>query len=142
MDGRFKKTNRLKSITSSLPDSQEKVVSEIVDSLFAVHSNLGPGLLESVYEECLAFELSDRKINYQRQVSVPIQYRSRKLNLGFRLDLLIEDFLVIELKAVENLLPVHEAQLITYLKLAAKPIGLLVNFNVPMIKDGIHRLVK
>ena len=140
--GGRKKLHRLSTITAILPEAQEKVISEVVDSIFSVHSNLGAGLLESVYEECLILELEAREIPFRRQLPIPIQYMGRKLSVAFRLDLLVADFLVIELKAVENLLPVHEAQLLTYLKLASKRVGLLVNFNVPLIKDGIHRLAK
>ena len=113
----------------------------VVDSAVAVHRSLGPGLLESVYEQCLAVELQARGLKTARQVPQPIEYRGKHLDAGFRLDILVEDLVVIEIKAVERLLPVHEAQLLTYLKLSRRQLGLLINFNVPVIKAGIRRLV-
>jgi len=113
----------------------------ILDSSIEVHRNLGPGLLESVYEVCLCKELNLRDINLQRQVSLPVEYKNEKLDADFRIDVLIENEIIIELKAVEFLLPVHEAQLLTYLKLADKRLGLLINFNVPKLVDGFKRRV-
>jgi GxxExxY protein len=121
---------------------QDSVARQIVDSAFAVHRALGPGLLESVYEQCLVCELRSRKINLTQQVSIPIRYRDTVIEAGLRLDLVVEEAVIVEIKAVEKILPVHEAQLLTYLKLARKELGLLVNFNVPLIKDGIRRLVR
>jgi GxxExxY protein len=115
---------------------------QIVDSSFAVHSVLGPGLLESVYQQCLVCELRSRKINIQQQIALPIRYRDTVVEAGLRLDLLADDKVIVEIKAIEKLLPVHEAQLLTYLKLAKKDLGILVNFNVPLIKDGIRRFVR
>ncbi|HEY7990304.1 MAG TPA: GxxExxY protein [Stellaceae bacterium] len=115
---------------------------QIVDSSFAVHSALGPGLLESVYQQCLVCELRSRKINIQQQIALPIRYRDTVVEAGLRLDLLADDKVIVEIKAIEKLLPVHEAQLLTYLKLAKKDLGILVNFNVPLIKDGIRRFVR
>ena len=114
---------------------------QILDASIFVHKELGPGLLESVYELCLAKELSLRNINVQRQVFLPIYYRGEELNKDFRMDLLVEDEIIIEMKAVEVLLPVHEAQIISYLKLADKRLGFLINFNVPLIKHGFRRFV-
>lgn len=119
----------------------ERIASEVVDSAFKIHSTLGPGLLESVYETCLAHELSKRHLNFQTQVSFPIIYDGVVLDSGLRIDLLVEDVLVVELKAVETMLPLFEAQLLSYLKLTNKRLGLLINFNVPKIKDGIRRMV-
>jgi GxxExxY protein len=114
---------------------------EIVDAAFQVHSQLGAGLLESVYEVCIAHELRKRGLLVQSQPTLPVVYEGIRLEAGFRLDLLVEDCVVVELKAVETLLPVHKAQLLTYLKLSGYRLGLLINFNVPLIKNGIQRLV-
>lgn len=113
----------------------------ILDSAIEVHRQLGPGLLESVYENCLCKELSLRNINYKKQVSVPIQYKGEILDADFRIDIFVEDEIIIELKSVEVLLPVHKAQLLTYLKLADKKLGLLINFNVPKLIDVYHRML-
>jgi len=113
----------------------------ILDSSIEVHRNLGPGLLESVYEVCLCKELILRNINLQRQVSLPVEYKNEKLDADFRIDVLVENEIIIELKAVEFLLPVHEAQLLTYLKLADKRLGFLINFNVPKLVNGFKRMV-
>ncbi len=107
-----------------------------------VHRVLGPGLLESAYEECFCYELQQIGIEYQRQVSIPVEYKSIKLECGYRADLIVDDKLVIEVKAVEKIKPIHEAQLLTYLKLTGIKTGLLINFNVPLLKDGVKRLVK
>lgn len=121
------------------PDVEE-AARNAVDALFHLHSSLGPGLLESVYSSCLAEELTYRRIRHTREVAIPVNYRSRKLDAGFRADFIIDNKLLIELKAVEALLPIHQAQVITYLKLTGLHLGLLVNLNVPLIKDGIRRL--
>lgn len=114
----------------------------IVDSAIKVHKELGPGLLESVYEHCLAHELLKRGVAVKRQCAVPIQYDGETLDAGLRIDLLVNDEIVLEIKAVEKVIPVHEAQLLTYLKLACKPMGFLINFNVRLLKDGIRRYVR
>jgi GxxExxY protein len=119
----------------------ERLAAEVVDSAFRVHSSLGPGLLESVYEICLAHELNKRGLKFQTQVAFPIVYDDVRLDAGLRIDLLVENQLVVELKAVETMLPLFEAQLLTYLKLTNKRLGLLINFNVPKIKDGIKRII-
>jgi GxxExxY protein len=116
------------------------VARQIVDGAFAVHSSLGPGLLESVYEQCLGYELRSRNLNVASQVALPVHYREIHIDAGFRLDLIVNELVIVEVKAVERLMPVHEAQLLTYLKLAQKRLGILVNFNVPLIKDGIRRM--
>lgn len=122
--------------------SDNELTGTIVDAAFRVHSALGPGLLESVYEECLAWEFQCRALRARRQVPVPLVYRDVKVDAAFRLDLEVEGRVVVEVKAVERLLPLHEAQLLTYLKLTGLSLGLLMNFNVPMMKDGIRRLVR
>jgi len=113
----------------------------ILDSSIEVHRNLGPGLLESVYEVCLCKELSSRGVKFQRQVSLPVTYKGELLDADFRIDVLVNDKIIVELKAVELLLPVHKAQLLTYLKLANKKLGLLINFNVPRLIDGFVRMI-
>ena len=112
-----------------------------VDSAIAVHRELGPGLLESVYEACLCHELARRKVPWQSQVTLPIVYDGLRLESGLRLDLLVGDAVIVEIKAVEALLPLHEAQLLTDLKLSGKRVGLLINFNVRALKDGMRRFV-
>ncbi|MBI1344210.1 MAG: GxxExxY protein [Terrimonas sp.] len=114
---------------------------EIIDACFKVHKELGPGLLESVYDICLAKELSLKAMNYQRQVMLPVVYKGEELSLDFRIDFIIENEIIVELKAMECILPVHEAQLLTYLKLSQKRLGLLINFNVPLLKNGIKRMI-
>jgi GxxExxY protein len=123
-----------------LSPEHDSVAHDIVDSALAVHRALGPGLLESVYERCLAYELHVRGFKVEQQVNRPVVYREVRLEAGFRIDILVNDVVVIELKTVDRLLPIHEAQLLTYLKLSGKRLGLLLNFNVPLIKDGIRGL--
>jgi GxxExxY protein len=113
----------------------------IIGAAIEVHKALGPGLLESAYEECLALELSLANISFERQVPLPVAYKSLQLECGYRLDFLVEKTVVLELKAVECLQPIHEAQLLTYLKLGGWPIGLILNFNVPVLKKGVKRMV-
>lgn len=114
---------------------------EIVGSAIEVHRSIGPGLLESIYEECLCKELSLRRIPFEQQRPLPLEYKGLKLECGYRLDILVAKMVVVEVKAVEALLPIHEAQLLTYLKLGGWRVGLLINFNVPVLKQGIRRLV-
>jgi GxxExxY protein len=123
-----------------IPEDLNRVAGVVVDAAFDVHSKLGPGLLESVYEVCLAHAIEKRGEILERQVALPIEYDGIRLEAGLRLDLLISRCLVVELKAVETVLPVHEAQLLTYLKLTGYRLGLLINFNVPLIRDGIKRI--
>ena len=113
---------------------------EVIGAAIEVHKTLGPGLLESTYEECLCRELELRKIPYERQKELPIEYKGLKLDCGYRLDILAANRLILELKACESLQPIHEAQLLTYLKLTGIKLGLLINFNVPMQKQGIRRI--
>src|SRR5215471_3702007 len=117
------------------------ITGAIVDSAIKVHSALGPGLLESTYEACLKHELSKRKIKCVSQVAMPVIYDGVEIEIGYRLDLLVEDAVIVELKAIEKLLGVHESQLLSYLKLSGKRVGLLINFNVKFLKDGIKRLI-
>jgi len=119
----------------------EKLTGEIRGAAIEVHKEMGPGLLESAYEECLCRELSIRKMSSQRQVPLPVTYKGVKLDCGYRLDIVVEEKVVLELKSVKELEPIHEAQLLTYLRLSGKKVGLLMNFNTPLMKDGIVRLV-
>ncbi len=123
------------------PVERDPLTREIVGGAIEVHKALGPGLLENVYEECLYIELSDRGLSVQTQVPLPVTFKGRILNVGYRLDLLVNDSVIVELKTVERVLPVHEAQLLTYLKLSGKRTGLLLNFNSAYMKDGILRRV-
>ena len=116
------------------------LTSKVIGACIEIHRQLGPGLLESAYEECLCFELGEAGVRYERQRPLPIVYKGVRLDLAYRLDVVVEDRVLIELKAVDSLLPVHEAQVITYLKLTGLPLGLLINFNVPVLKQGIKRL--
>jgi GxxExxY protein len=123
---------------SSMDDSS--LTREVIGAAIEVHKALGPGLLESAYEECLCHELNLRGLRHERQKELPIRYKDVKLDCGYRLDIVIADKLVVELKACDCLLPIHEAQLLTYLKLSRIKTGLLINFNVPVLRDGIKRL--
>lgn len=114
---------------------------QIVDAAIAVHSALGPGLLESAYENCLAFELADRGLSVRTQIELPVVYRDVRIDCGYRLDMLVEGQVVVEVKSVAKLLPIHEAQLLTYLKLSGHTVGLLLNFNVTRLVDGLKRMV-
>jgi GxxExxY protein len=113
----------------------------IVDAAIRVHSALGPGLLESAYETCLAYELRERGLLVRTQVALPVVYKAIQMDLAYRIDLLVEESVVVELKTVSKLLPIHEAQLLTYLKLSGHRIGLLLNFHVPLMREGIKRMV-
>ena len=124
-----------------LPEETNRVSGQIVDAAYAVHSNLGPGLLENVYEQCLAHELTKRGLRLQRQLALPVIYDEIRLDAGLRIDMLVEDSVVVEIKAVEGVIPVHKAQVLTYLKLSDRRLGLLINFNVVRIKDGIQRII-
>ena len=119
----------------------EEITGEIIDAAMKVHTALGPGLLESAYEACLLFELHRRHLKAVRQVELPVVYEGVKIDVGYRLDLLVEDNVIVELKSVEKILPIHQAQLLSYLKLSGKRVGLLLNFNVVHLKDGIKRMV-
>jgi GxxExxY protein len=115
--------------------------SPIIGAAIEVHRHLGPGLLESAYEECLCHELHLRGIEFRRQIDLPVEYKGLKLDCGYRLDLIVREEVVVELKCVEKVLPVHEAQLLTYMLMTGKRVGLLINFNVPQLIKGITRRV-
>lgn len=117
-----------------------EITEQIIGAAIEVHRALGPGLLESAYEECLAHELELRGLNFQRQVSLPVVYKSVRLDCGYCMDILVDNLIIVELKTVEKLLPIHDAQLLTYLKITGKKLGLLLNFNVPILKEGIKRI--
>ena len=114
---------------------------QIIGAAIEVHKALGPGLLESVYEECLCHEFGLRQIRYKRQQALPVTYKGVRLDCGYRIDLLVEDLVILELKSVEHTEPIHDAQLLTYLKLTGFKLGLLINFNVPVLKQGIRRFI-
>ena len=114
---------------------------KVIGLAIEVHRHLGPGLLESAYEECLALESTQHAIGFRRQVALPVVYKGKRLGCSYRMDFVVENYLVLEIKTVESLLPIHEAQLLTYLKLSELKIGLLINFNVPLLRDGIKRMV-
>jgi GxxExxY protein len=114
---------------------------QVVDAAMRVHSALGPGLLEGAYEACLAYELRQRGLRVQVQTLLPVEYDGVRIELGYRADLVVDDVVIVELKSVAKLLPIHEAQLLSYLKLSGYWAGLLINFHVPHLKDGIKRLV-
>lgn len=114
---------------------------QIIGAAIDVHRVLGPGLLESAYEECLAWELTERQVPFARQVALPVVYKGAKLDCGYRIDLIVADAVVVEVKCVSQIAPVHEAQLLTYLKLGGWRVGLLLNFNVSVLRDGIRRRV-
>ncbi|MHB1049441.1 MAG: GxxExxY protein [Bacteroidota bacterium] len=122
-------------------DRTDELASIIVDSAFKVYSELGPGLLESIYETCLCHELKKRNIPYERQVSVPVVYDGMTMETGFRIDIVVDNTIIVEIKAVDEMHSVYQAQILTYLKLAKKRLGLLINFNVPTFKRGIRRII-
>lgn len=121
--------------------NENQLSREIIGAALDVHTALGPGLLESAYEECLARELALRDIAFERQVPLPISYKGTAVDAGYRLDFLVSGLVVVELKAVDGLLPIHKAQLLTYLKLSRKKLGMLINFNTERLRDGIKRVV-
>ena len=120
---------------------ENEVSNKIIGASIEVHKILGPGLLESAYEECLCRELSLNGLSFERQKPLPINYKGVHLDCGYRLDLVVENCVIIELKSIDALLPIHQAQLLTYLKLTGLKLGLLINFNIPVLKDGIKRVV-
>lgn len=121
--------------------ADDPLTREIIGAAIAVHRELGPGLLESAYEACLVIEMEERGLSFRRQCSLPVVYRGRSVDCLYRLDFVVEERVILELKAVEKLEPVHQAQLLTYLRLSRVRIGLILNFNVPYLRDGIKRLV-
>jgi GxxExxY protein len=122
-------------------NSLNELSSTVIGAAIDVHKALGPGLLESAYEECLCIELDSRKIAFERQKPLPVTYKNQIIDCAYRIDVMVNDAIVIELKAVDHIEPIHKAQLLTYLKLSGKKLGLLLNFNVPVLRDGIVRIV-
>lgn len=122
-------------------DSLNLITGKVITAAFRVHSALGPGLLESAYQACLAYELHQMRLKVDVQVALPVTYDKIRLDVGYRLDLLVEHQVILELKAMAQLLPIHEAQLLSYLKLSGLPLGLLINFHEVHLKDGIRRLI-
>jgi GxxExxY protein len=118
-----------------------EITHAIIGAAIEVHRALGPGLLESAYVQCLCRELALRNIRFQREVNIPVEYKDLRLECGYRLDLLVDDAVVVEAKSIEALLPIHDAQLLTYMRLGGWQLGLLINFNVPVLVNGIHRRV-
>jgi GxxExxY protein len=118
-----------------------KVTETIIGASIEVHKALGPGLLESAYEECLCHELSLKSLQYDRQRKLPLTYKGIQLDCGYRIDLFVEERVIVELKTIDKLSPIHDAQLLTYMKLAKSSVGLLINFNVPVLRNGIRRKV-
>jgi GxxExxY protein len=121
--------------------AEENIGHALIGAAIKVHSALGPGLLESAYEACLVYELEKLRFRVRRQVPIPIRYEELSIDNGYRIDLLVEDSVVVELKAIEHILPVHRGQLLSYLRLGGFKLGYLLNFNVPLMRDGITRLV-
>ena len=119
----------------------DELSDKVIGCAIEVHKNLGPGLLESAYERCLSYELTAKGLRHEAQKELPIDYKGLKLDTGYRIDLIVENGVIIELKSVEKVLPIHEAQILTYMKLAGINVGLLINFNVIKLKDGIKRFV-
>lgn len=119
----------------------DELSNKVIGLAIEVHRELGPGLLENTYKQCLAYELSQAKIDFQMEVELPVKYKNILISCGYRIDLLIENKLILELKSVDKIAPVHEAQLLTYMRLANIKIGLLMNFNEKVLKDGIKRFV-
>jgi len=119
----------------------EDLTQEIIGAAIEMHKQLGPGLLESAYEECLCHEFSLGGISFKRQVALPVEYKGLKLDCGYKLDVVVEDAVILELKSIEAILPIHEAQLLTYLKITGKHVGFIINFNVNILPRGIKRKV-
>ena len=119
---------------------EDWLTDKIIGAAIEIHRVLGPGLLESAYEECLCYELSTAGLAFRKQVELPVLYKKVKLDCGYRMDIVVSESLVLEIKTVEKLLPIHQAQLLTYLKLSGIRTGLLINFNVPVLKNGIKRM--
>jgi GxxExxY protein len=126
---------------ATIERQENEISGKIIGAAIEVHKHLGPGLLESAYEECLCRELDLRGIDFKRQVPLSLSYKGLKLDCGYRLDLLVEEKVIVELKTVEAIAPIHEAQILTYLKLRDIRLGLIINFNVPLLVEGIRRLV-
>lgn len=125
----------------SITDGRDPLSGKVIELAIEVHRELGPGLLEDVYEECLCYELSQAGMAFQRQLPLPVRYKQVRLDCGYKLDVVVEQKLVLELKTVEKLLPIHDAQILTYLKISGIKTGLLMNFCTPLLKDGLKRFV-
>ena len=132
---------RIRLLNDGEAAPRDLLTERVIGAAIEVHRHLGPGLLESAYEECLVWELGQAGLNTERQVSLPVVYKQVKLDIGYRLDLVVQNTLIVELKTVEKLLPIHEAQLLTYLKLSGMKTGLLLNFHSAVLRDGIKRMV-
>ncbi|MCP4711015.1 MAG: GxxExxY protein [Planctomycetes bacterium] len=128
-------------IYKKVSDKEEAIAGKIVDAAYQVHKNLGPGLLEKVYEVCFCHELKKRNLIFQRQVTIPVKYDGLVFDEGLRLDILVEDLIICELKAIDKFNPVWQAQLLSYLKMTNKRLGFLINFNVLLLKEGVKRFV-
>jgi GxxExxY protein len=135
-------TWREKMIYEKLTEKEEEIARKIVDAAYTVHKNLGPGLLEKIYEVCFCHELAKRGLSYQRQIDLPIVYDGITFDEGLRLDVLVENLVICELKAQDEINPVWEAQVLSHMKLTKKRLGFLINFNVVLIKDGIKRFIR
>jgi GxxExxY protein len=120
---------------------EDEITSKVIGAGIEVHKVLGPGLLESAYEECLCYELSQIGLSFERQVDLPVIYKGVHLDCGYRMDLVVENSVIVEIKAVEQIIKIHEAQLLSYLKLYGKTVGLLLNFHSPILKNGLKRIV-
>ena len=127
--------------TKNTKAESDRLSHEILRAAVEVHRTIGPGLLESAYEECVAYELSQRGLSFKRQLGLPLRYKAVSLDCGYRLDFLVEGLVVVKLKAVDHLLPIHEAQVLTYLRMSSLWLGLLLNFNARVLQSGIRRLV-
>ncbi len=144
--GGIPSTPRVEIITDTMANSEtisgelDLVARSVVDCAFTVHKELGPGLLESVYQACFCEELKSRGISFQEQIGLPIKYRTLRLDSGLRLDLLVRDSIIVELKSVARIEPIFKAQLLSYLRLSGLKLGFLINFNVPLIREGIVRI--
>ena len=136
----YKDTKALRHKEEPISTRENRAARVTVDAAFAVHTKLGPGLLESVYEKCLCHAIRRRGLSVQRQLFLPIEFEGLRINSGLRLDMVVDECLIVEVKAVEVLMPVHKAQLMTYLRLSGHRLGLLVNFNVDLIRHGISRV--
>ncbi len=123
------------------PNDLNKITETVIGAAIHVHKALGPGLLESAYGTCLAYELSQRGLKVERQVPLPVVYKETRLDCGYRLDLLVEDSVIVEVKAADELMPIHEAQVLSYLRLSGRKVGLLINFNVTTLTKGLKRIV-
>jgi GxxExxY protein len=119
----------------------DRVTEAIIGAAIAVHRAIGPGLLESAYQACMEFELAERGLQVKPQDPLPVVYKGVRLDCGYRIDLIVENAVIVELKSVDKVIPIHEAQLLSYLKLSSKTVGLLINFNVPILKQGVRRIV-